>query len=131
MLVVFGSFWRFQFVLVVFKVGDFLWDFNVDKWCEWLFFQVYDVLCNEGMECLFISLFNGEKCFGIYYCVGCDVVLFLLEVKFDSGIGWFSFWQFLDGVIVIKVDFKLILLCMEYYCSCCGGYQGYVFNDGL
>ena len=127
---VFGSLWRPQSVLAASKAGDPSWDLNADQWRERLSPQAYDVLRNEGTERPFSSPLNGEKRSGVYHCAGCDLPLFSSEAKFDSGTGWPSFWQPLDGAIATKVDFKLILPRTEYHCSRCGGHQGHVFNDG-
>ena len=127
---VFGSLWRPQAVLAASNAGDSSWDLDADQWRERLPPQAYDVLRNEGTERPFTSPLNGEKRSGIYHCAGCDAALFSSEAKFDSGTGWPSFWQPLDGAIATKVDFKLILPRTEYHCSRCGGHQGHVFNDG-
>ena len=103
---------------------------KADQWRDRLSPQAYDVLRNEGTERPFTSPLNGEKRSGTYHCAGCDAALFSSEAKFDSGTGWPSFWQPLDGAIATKVDFKLILPRTEYHCSRCGGHQGHVFNDG-
>ena len=92
--------------------------------------RVYQVLREEGTERPFTSPFNDEKRKGTYHCAGCDLPLFSSEAKFDSGTGWPSFYQPLDGAIATKVDFKLIIPRTEYHCSRCGGHQGHVFNDG-
>ena len=125
-----SSIWRPQRVLAASEAGDPSWDLTADEWSERLSPQAYEVLRNEGTERPFTSSLNGEKRSGIYHCAGCDTPLFPSETKFDSGTGWPSFWQPLDGAIATKVDFKMILPRTEYHCSCCGGHQGHVFNDG-
>jgi len=59
-----------------------------------------------------------------------DSTLKVSEKKFDSGTGWPSFWDSIQGSVETKVDFKLIVPRTEYHCSRCGGHQGHVFNDG-
>ena len=61
---------------------------------------------------------------------GCNLVLFESDKKFDSGTGWPSFWQPMEGRIETKKDFKLILPRTEYHCARCGGHQGHIFKDG-
>ena len=117
-------------VLAASKAADPQWDLSADAWRERLSPQSYDVLRNEGTERPFTSPLNDEKRSGIYHCAGCDQALFSSEAKFDSGTGWPSFWQPLEGAIATKVDFKLIIPRTEYHCSRCGGHQGHVFNDG-
>jgi len=48
----------------------------------------------------------------------------------DSGTGWPSFFDVIDGAIGAKRDFKLILPRTEYHCSRSGGHQGHVLKDG-
>ena len=127
---VFGSSWLPQPVLAASKANDPAWNLSNDAWRERLSPEAYDVLRNEGTERPFTSPLNDEKRSGTYHCAGCDQPLFSSEAKFDSGTGWPSFFQPLEGGIATKVDFKLIIPRTEYHCSRCGGHQGHVFNDG-
>ena len=126
----FGSSWWPQPVLAASKAADSTWDLSAEQWRQRLSPEAYDVLRNEGTERPFTSPLNAEKRSGTYHCAGCDQPLFSSEAKFDSGTGWPSFWQPLQGAIATKVDFKLIIPRTEYHCSRCGGHQGHVFNDG-
>ena len=126
----FGSSWWPRPVLAASKAADASWDLSAEQWRQRLSPEAYDVLRNEGTERPFTSPLNGEKRSGNYHCAGCDQPLFSSEAKFDSGTGWPSFWQPLQGAIATKVDFKLIIPRTEYHCSRCGGHQGHVFNDG-
>ena len=127
---VFGSSWWPRPVLAASKAADSTWDLSAEQWRQRLSPEAYDVLRNEGTERPFTSPLNAEKRNGTYHCAGCDQPLFSSEAKFDSGTGWPSFWQPLQGAIATKVDFKLIIPRTEYHCSRCGGHQGQVFNDG-
>ena len=88
------------------------------------------ILREEGTERAFSSQLNNEKRKGVFHCLGCDLPLFLSDKKYDSGTGWPSFWDSIQGAVETKVDFKLIVPRTEYHCSRCGGHQGHVFNDG-
>ena len=101
-----------------------------EEWRARLSEKAYHVLRNEGTEPPFSSLLNDEKREGIFSCAGCDLPLFSSSTKFDSGTGWPSFWDPIQGSVATKVDFKLIVPRTEYHCSRCGGHQGHVFNDG-
>ena len=127
---VFGVSWWPRPAFAASKAKDPAWDLSAADWRQRLSPEAYQVLREEGTERPFTSPFNDEKRKGIYHCAGCDLPLFSSEAKFDSGTGWPSFWQPLDGAIATKVDFKLILPRTEYHCSRCGGHQGHVFNDG-
>ncbi len=100
------------------------------QWRKRLSPAQYDVLRDEGTEPAGSSALNLEKRKGAYHCVGCDLPLFASGMKYDSGTGWPSFFDFLPGAVQTKLDFKMILPRTEYHCARCGGHQGHVFDDG-
>ena len=106
------------------------WNFSKDEWKSRLSPESYYILREEGTERAFSSELNNEKRKGVFHCAGCNLPLFLSDKKFDSGTGWPSFWDPIQGSVATKVDFKLIVPRTEYHCSRCGGHQGHVFNDG-
>ena len=106
------------------------WNLSKEEWKSRLTPESYYILREEGTERAFSSELNNEKRKGVFYCAGCDLPLFLSDKKYDSGTGWPSFWDPIQGSVETKVDFKLIVPRTEYHCSRCGGHQGHVFNDG-
>ena len=106
------------------------WNLSKDEWKSRLSSESYYILREEGTERAFTSKLNNEKRKGEFHCAGCDLPLFLSENKYDSGTGWPSFSDSIQGSVETKVDFKLIVPRTEYHCSRCGGHQGHVFNDG-
>ena len=106
------------------------WALSEDEWRTRLSNAAYTVLRNEGTEPPFSSVLNDEKRQGTFCCAGCQKPLFSSDQKYDSGTGWPSFWDTLNGAIETKVDFKLIVPRTEYHCAQCGGHQGHVFEDG-
>jgi len=106
------------------------WNLSKDEWKTRLSPESYYILREEGTERAFSSQLNNEKRKGVFHCAGCDLPLFLSDKKYDSGTGWPSFWDPIQGSVETKVDFKLIVPRTEYHCSRCGGHQGHVFNDG-
>jgi len=106
------------------------WNLSKEDWKSRLSPESYYILREEGTERAFSSQLNNEKRKGIFHCAGCDLPLFSSDKKFDSGTGWPSFWDSIQGSVGTKVDFKLIVPRTEYHCSRCGGHQGHVFNDG-
>ena len=106
------------------------WNLSKEEWQSRLSPETYYILREEGTERAFSSQLNNEKRKGVFRCAGCDLSLFLSDKKYDSGTGWPSFWDPIQGSIETKVDFKLIVPRTEYHCSRCGGHQGHVFNDG-
>ena len=106
------------------------WYLSNDEWKSRLSAESYYILREEGTERAFSSQLNDEKRKGVFHCAGCDLPLFLSDKKYDSGTGWPSFWESIQGAVETKVDFKLIVPRTEYHCARCGGHQGHVFNDG-
>jgi peptide-methionine (R)-S-oxide reductase len=101
-----------------------------DEWRARLTPEQFNILREEGTERPFTSPLLNEKREGIYQCVACDNPLFASETKYDSGTGWPSFYDTLEGAFETRKDFKLIWPRTEYHCARCGGHHGHVFNDG-
>ncbi len=100
------------------------------EWKALLSEQQYEVLFEEDTERPWSSPLNKEKREGTYLCAACYLPLFMSSAKFDSGTGWPSFFQPIEGHIGTSRDFKLIIPRTEYHCARCGGHQGHVFTDG-
>ncbi|MEZ5462465.1 peptide-methionine (R)-S-oxide reductase MsrB [Dokdonella sp.] len=90
----------------------------------------YAVLFNEDTERAGSSPLNNEKRAGTYICAACYLPLFESAHKFESGTGWPSFTQPIEGHIGTSKDYKLVWPRTEYHCARCGGHQGHVFDDG-
>ena len=100
------------------------------EWQSRLSDQEYYVLRKEGTERPGSSALNEEKRDGIYQCAGCDLPLFSSEMKFDSGTGWPSFFDYFSNALEFRTDFKMVIPRKEYHCARCGGHHGHVFKDG-
>lgn len=105
-------------------------ELNEGQWRERLSEGEYRILRKEGTEPAGSSDLLNEKRSGTYVCAGCGLALFHSETKFDSGTGWPSFYDAIDGHVETKWDFKMLLPRTEYHCARCGGHQGHVFEDG-
>ena len=105
-------------------------DKHRDEWRQLLDTERYRVLFEEATERPWSSPLNDEKRAGTYVCAACFLPLFESETKFESGTGWPSFYQPIEGRIGTKKDWKLLLPRTEYHCARCGGHQGHVFDDG-
>jgi peptide-methionine (R)-S-oxide reductase len=88
------------------------------------------ILYKAGTELPFSSPLNKEYRDGVYVCAGCGSPLFLSSTKFNSGTGWPSFFQPIEGALETKTDYKILFPRTEYHCAKCGGHQGHVFKDG-
>lgn len=105
-------------------------DKSDSQWQEELSEAQFHVLRQEGTERPGSSDLLDEKRSGTFCCAGCGAELFRSEQKFESGTGWPSFFQAIDGALETRRDFKLILPRTEYHCARCGGHHGHLFNDG-
>jgi peptide-methionine (R)-S-oxide reductase len=90
----------------------------------------YNVLRGHATERAGTSKLNAEKRAGTFVCAGCGKPLFASEAKFESGTGWPSFYQPLEGAIATTEDHSLFMTRTEVHCADCGGHLGHVFPDG-
>jgi peptide-methionine (R)-S-oxide reductase len=100
------------------------------EWHKLLTPAQYDVLREEGTERPFTSPLLAEHRVGRFACAGCDLPLFSSKTKFESGTGWPSFWQPLDGAVDEVEDRSFGMARTAVSCHRCGGHLGHVFNDG-
>lgn len=100
------------------------------QWKERLSPEQFRILRKHGTERSFTSDLNDERSEGEYACAGCGLVLFKSEHKFDSGTGWPSFFDAIEGRIGTSTDYKLLYPRTEYHCARCKGHHGHVFKDG-
>jgi len=114
--------------------NEFPYSLSDAQWRERLTDEQYRVLRDHGTERAGSSPLDNEKRDGTFHCAGCDQKLFDMAHKFDSGTGWPSFYQPLDGVesklIGTREDNTLWMQRVEVHCTNCGGHQGHVFPDG-
>ena len=100
------------------------------EWKAKLTEEEYYILRQSGTERPGTSVLNNEKRNGVYQCAGCDLPLFNSDMKFDSGTGWPSFFDYIPNSLGFKTDFKIVIPRKEYHCARCGGHHGHVFKDG-
>ena len=101
-----------------------------DEWKAILSPAAFDVLRKQGTEYPGTSPLLNEHRKGIFACAGCDLPVYSSETKFDSGTGWPSFWQEIEGDVKFKQDTSLLMARTEEHCATCGGHLGHVFDDG-
>jgi peptide-methionine (R)-S-oxide reductase len=100
------------------------------EWREHLTPEQYAVMREHGTERPGSCALNFEKRPGVFTCAGCDQPLFASRQKFDSGTGWPSFFDPIDGSIARSVDHGYGMTRTEVHCSRCGSHLGHVFEDG-
>jgi len=100
------------------------------QWREELTLEQFNVLRRAGTERPFTSPLNKQYGEGILICAGCKAPLYDNANKFDSGTGWPSYDQAIEGQVERDVDYKIGYARTELKCNTCGGHLGHEFNDG-
>jgi peptide-methionine (R)-S-oxide reductase len=104
-----------------------------EEWRQELSPEAYRVTRQHGTERPF-SGDNFPKAPGVFRCVACGQPLFDAATKYDSGSGWPSFWQPIDGVqshaVEETADTSLGMTRTEVHCARCESHLGHVFDDG-
>lgn len=103
---------------------------TTEEWKTILTPEQYHVLRRHGTERAGSSPLNFEKRTGTFLCAGCGLALYSAEAKFDSGTGWPSFWESIEGAVDTSLDRSFFMTRTEVHCRRCGGHLGHVFSDG-
>ena len=101
------------------------------EWRKALTPEQFQVARQKGTERAFTGKYWNNHENGTYRCVCCGAELFGSEHKFESGSGWPSFWQPLQGEnVATEDDHSHLMQRTEALCSRCGAHLGHVFEDG-
>jgi len=101
------------------------------EWRKALTPEQFQVARRKGTERAFTGKYWNNHERGTYRCVCCGAELFGSEHKFESGSGWPSFWQPLQGEnVATEDDHSHLMQRTEALCSRCGAHLGHVFEDG-
>ena len=101
-----------------------------EEWRVALTPEEYRVLREHGTERAWSHPYNTEHRDGQFLCAGCGAPLFSSDAKFDSGSGWPSYFDALDGAVDTTIDRSHGMVRTEMHCRRCGGHLGHVFDDG-
>ncbi len=108
---------------------------RVDKsdaeWRAELTDEQYKITRRKGTERAFSGQWWDHKGRGVYACVCCGQPLFKSDTKFDSGTGWPSYWEPVDGdAVATRSDRSWFMVRTEALCGRCDAHLGHVFDDG-
>jgi len=114
------------------KDGDERFEFELSdaEWRARLTPGQYEVLRGHATERPGSCTLNRERRPGHFHCAGCGNLLFDATTKYDSGTGWPSFGEPVEGAVGYRVDRSRGMVRTEVHCRRCGGHLGHVFDDG-
>ena len=92
--------------------------------------EQYQVTQKKGTEPAFRNEYWDNHEQGIYVDIVSGEPLFASINKFESGSGWPSFWQPMQGAVGTSSDGSHFMTRTEVHCAKCGGHLGHVFPDG-
>lgn len=109
-----------------------------DFWKTHLTEDTYKICRLSGTERAYEGKFDKFYESGTYYCGCCggDHAVYSSDTKFDSGTGWPSFYQPIEGGVITRPDPNdkvrglLGLQRTEVICARCNSHLGHVFDDG-
>ena len=101
-----------------------------EEWRAALTPEQYQVLRQHATERPGSCALLQEKRPGTFVCAGCAQPLFVATGKFESGTGWPSFFEPIEGAVGTTEDRAHFMVRTEVHCSRCGGHLGHVFPDG-
>ncbi|CAN5283068.1 peptide-methionine (R)-S-oxide reductase MsrB [soil metagenome] len=101
-----------------------------EEWRKALTGEQFRILRQKGTEAPHTGKYNLHFEEGEYVCAACKTKLFESDSKFESGCGWPSFDEALEGKVEYIQDKTFGMMRTEILCATCGGHLGHVFDDG-
>ena len=86
------------------------------------------IIKNKGTEAPFTGEYNEHFEAGIFICRACEIPLYESNTKFNSGCGWPSFDDEIEGAITRYEDLSGGRIRTEICCAKCDGHLGHVFE---
>jgi peptide-methionine (R)-S-oxide reductase len=91
----------------------------------------YHVTRRAGTERAFSGEYWDHHAVGTYACRCCALPLFRSDAKFESGCGWPSFFEPLEGAHLVELDDTSHgMRRVEVRCARCDAHLGHLFPDG-
>jgi methionine-R-sulfoxide reductase len=101
------------------------------EWKKILTAEQYYITREAGTEEAYSHRYTNLKAKGTFVCVCCNLPLFSSKNKYDSQMGWASFYQPIKKINVQeKEDNLLAEKRTEVLCNRCDAHLGHVFDDG-
>jgi peptide-methionine (R)-S-oxide reductase len=108
-------------------IKDFAVSHSEAEWRRILTAEQFDVMRRHGTEAPGSCALLREKRPGRFSCA---TPLFEGKVKFESGTGWPSFNEPIEGAVETTTDRSYGMVRTEVHCATCGSHLGHVFDDG-
>ncbi|TNE53892.1 MAG: peptide-methionine (R)-S-oxide reductase [Bacteroidetes bacterium] len=104
---------------------------TMEEWKKQLDPEVYRITREKGTERAFTGAYWDHHEKGTYRCKCCQAPLFSSDTKFNSGTGWPSFYDVIQGGNVgLNKDKSHGMIRVEVVCAKCDAHLGHVFEDG-
>ena len=100
------------------------------EWQDKLSPESFNVCRLSGTEAPFSGQYYDNKEEGTYDCICCGAPLFTSDTKFDSGTGWPSYFECVEGSITEITDSTHGMVRVEVRCATCDSHLGHLFPDG-
>jgi peptide-methionine (R)-S-oxide reductase len=100
------------------------------EWRARLTPEQYHIMREHGTERPGSCALLHEKRSGAFTCAGCGQKLFESTLKFESGTGWPSFNDPIEGSVETSTDRSWGMVRTEVHCANCGSHLGHIFEDG-
>ena len=98
-----------------------------EEWQRQLTPEQYRVTREAGTERPFTGQYWDTKTIGTYKCICCGLPLFRSDTKFESGCGWPSFFEPLEGAHLEESrDTSHGMIRTEVTCRRCDAHLGHV-----